>query len=129
MTGKPAPMDDELTREQIEALKESADNELNFWRTMHHPKFSQLCDLALRALREPATDAVRDEVLEEVLRGLRSEDDSTQLRAIIASVELLKHPASPSRDPRVPPYIIFLIGATVGLSCVGAFQAVLASLP
>ena len=34
--------------------------------------------------------AVRAETLENVLRGLRSEDDSTQLRAIIAEVEAMK---------------------------------------
>jgi hypothetical protein len=33
---------------------------------------------------------VRETVLDEVLRGLASEDDSTQLRAIIASIRALK---------------------------------------
>lgn len=33
--------------------------------------------------------AAREATLEEVLRGLRSENDSTQLRAILASVEAL----------------------------------------
>lgn len=33
---------------------------------------------------------LREEVLDSVLRGLRSEDDSQQLRAIIASVEAMK---------------------------------------
>ena len=39
---------------------------------------------------EQAREQGRQAGLDQVLRGLRSEDDSTQLRAIIASVEALK---------------------------------------
>ena len=44
----------------------------------------------------------RVQALEDVLRGLRSEDDSTQLRAIIASVEAMRDnalAAAPSHGP------------------------------
>jgi len=49
------------------------------------------CELERKlAAAEAALATAQDKALEEVLRGLRSEDDSVQLRAIIASVEALK---------------------------------------
>jgi hypothetical protein len=51
-----------------------------WWRA---PNWEQW-DRVMRAARE------RDELLDKILRGLRSEDDSVQLRAIIAEVEAMK---------------------------------------
>jgi hypothetical protein len=46
-------------------------------------------DLLLVAIRAERL-AGRQEALEEVLRGLRSEDDTTQIRAVIGSVEWIR---------------------------------------
>ena len=59
-------------------------------------------DRALRAEHRPTVEDVAAEgrrVYASVLRGLRSEDDSLQLRAIIASVEADASLYAPARPP------------------------------
>jgi hypothetical protein len=61
--------------------------------------FWQAIAQAFPALR---SESGRAGVIEEILTGLRSEDDSTQLRAIIASIEALKPAAGNEGTVRVP---------------------------
>lgn len=39
-----------LSRDEIDALKQSAEHNLNFWRAIQHAKMAELCTLALKAL-------------------------------------------------------------------------------
>lgn len=48
---------------------------------------------------DAAVAAERERTIEEVLRGLRSENDSTQLRAIITSIEALRPNVRAERGP------------------------------
>jgi hypothetical protein len=97
-TDKQGEVMSELSREQIEGWKthfksqaQTGDITVEHWHELR-----ALCDMALRS------ESGRAGVIEEILTGLRSEDDSTQLRAIIASIEALKPAAGNEGTVRVP---------------------------
>ena len=72
-------------RDEIERLQRALGECSGALESVGHPiEWQKRIDAAVAAERE--------RTLEEVLRGLRSEMNSTQLRAIIASVEALMTP-------------------------------------
>jgi hypothetical protein len=59
------------------------------WPEVHTTSIEDRLERFFKLAYEAGAAAERERTLREVLTGLRSEDDSVQLRAIIASVEAL----------------------------------------